>query len=199
MITTARGALKNIVRNSIGAKRRKYIYKSPVVVVVVVAAPADLIDRKYRPSNNNIGVQYMYVQFCFMQNWFSNWNRTRSTHTTACVRLSAGMSLCSFFYNIIFFFPRNSSEDIPLFVSTRFPTRTSAEVCHDCVGVSRNRKHINYSNHNKLFQYKSRMYIWIFGEWGANTKKAHRGETSSVYTLEIKWGEKPEIRIPTEE
>lgn len=57
MITTARGALKNIVRNSIGAKRRKYIYKSPVVVVfVIVAAPADLIDRKYRPSNDNIGV-----------------------------------------------------------------------------------------------------------------------------------------------
>jgi len=39
---------------------------------------------------------------------------TRTTSTLLRVRLSAGMSLCSFFY--IIFFPCNSSEDIPLSV-----------------------------------------------------------------------------------
>lgn len=58
---------------------------------------------------------------------------TIHTHTTSTllrVRLSAGMSLCSFFY--IIFFPCNSSEDIPLSVqraASYEPNDVRAAVC----------------------------------------------------------------------
>jgi len=108
------GGRKNIIIHNLISENHKIIYKTRVVVV---AAPTDLINCEYRPSRQVIIIiiKVCMCSFVLCRTGFQiEIGHDPHSHysTLLRVRLSAGMSLCSFFY--IIFFPCNSSEDIPL-------------------------------------------------------------------------------------
>lgn len=163
----------------------------------------------------------MYVQFCFMQNWFSNWNRTRSTHTMEHYCVFDSRPECHFVRSFIFSFLVIRRKTFHCLFQCGLlrerPRRfypffsVSSAVTDATCGVRRATMPRRFPN-SKMFlititliqkanvEYRVDIFLCCGGKWVLRRTRKWRIEVKRLECiLEIKSGEKPKICIPTKE